>query len=61
VNTFSEAESDLRAATESGSGLARAPVASSGFRGLPIWQWLALAAFVLLTAEWWLFHRRKTE
>ncbi len=61
VNTFSDAESDLRTPDAPGSEPAPLPVASAGFRGFPIWQWLALAAFVLITGEWWLFHRRKTE
>ena len=61
VNTFSEAESDLRASGESGAATVSLPIASAGFRGFPIWQWLALLAFALITAEWRLFHRRKTE
>lgn len=61
VNTFSTAESDLRAG---GGGDARAgmlPLSGSVFHGWPPWQWLALAAFALLVVEWCLFHRRKTE
>jgi hypothetical protein len=61
ANTFSEAESDLRASASTDTAPAMLPIASAGFRGFPLWQWLAVAAFVLLTAEWWLFHRRKTE
>ncbi len=34
---------------------------SAALHAWPPWQWLALAAFVLLVAEWLLFHRRKTE
>jgi hypothetical protein len=33
----------------------------AGFAGWPLWQYLALAALVLFTIEWWLFHRRRTE
>jgi hypothetical protein len=61
ANTFSETESDLRASAATGAAPAVLPIASAGFRGFPLWQWLAVAAFVLITAEWWLFHRRKTE
>jgi hypothetical protein len=61
VNTFSEAESDLRASGADGGTPAMLPAASAGFRGFAIWQWLALLAFALIVAEWWLFHRRKTE
>ncbi len=57
VNTFSAAESDLRAAastlTEGAS--------PQGAARWPLWHWLAACAFALFTAEWWLFHRRKTE
>jgi hypothetical protein len=62
VNTFSEAESDLR-----GAGGAETPTASlpsvsfATLSGWPLWQYLALAALVLFTLEWWLFHRRRTE
>ena len=61
VNTFSAAESDLRASAqnETPHGAITAPFV--GLRGLPPWQWFALAAFILISAEWWLFHRRKTE
>ncbi len=27
----------------------------------PLWTWLALAAALLFTLEWWWFHRRRTE
>ena len=57
VNTFSAAESDLRSTTNAGATSATAqPIAR-----WPLWHWLAGLAFVLFTAEWWLFHRRKTE
>jgi hypothetical protein len=62
VNTFSEAESDLR-----GAGGGEMPAASLSWislatvSGWPLWQYLALAAFALFALEWWLFHRRRTE
>jgi hypothetical protein len=60
VNTFSAVESDLRGS--GGDAVASAPIhAPESFAGLPPWQWLSLAALVLFTTEWWLFHRRKTE
>ena len=59
VNTFSESESDLRAAPVAPSA---GPAPSSiSLAAWPIWRYLALAAFALFTAEWWLFHRRRTE
>jgi hypothetical protein len=64
VNTFSGAESDLRvsdATGATGTTPALLPSVTAGFRGFAIWQWLALSAFALITAEWLLFHRRKTE
>lgn len=60
VNTFSAAESDLRAA--GGASSPGAPgLAAPALAALPPWQWLSLAALLLFSAEWWLFHRRKTE
>ncbi len=62
VNTFSEAESDLRGGDASAKTPPPFPVAAlAGFSGWPLWQYLALAALVLFTIEWWLFHRRRTE
>ncbi|MGB8353702.1 MAG: BatA and WFA domain-containing protein [Chthoniobacteraceae bacterium] len=63
VNTFSEAESNLRTVQES-SGQEKAPSRIPDFALItarPIWNYLALAAFVLFTIEWWLYHRRRTE
>ena len=62
VNTFSEAESDLRGASPATS-MSAAPAMPSlaAFTGWPLWQHLALAALALFTIEWWLFHRRRTE
>ncbi len=60
VNTFSAAESDLRAATGRQDDVAAVSSVTS-LAGLPPWQWLSVAALFLFTAEWWMFHRRKTE
>ncbi len=63
VNTFSEAESDLRKAQPGGES-ARSPsraVSLASVTGWPLWRYLALAAFALLALEWRLFHRRRTE
>ncbi len=38
-----------------------APVSAAGEEvatNRPLWHWLAAGAFVLLLAEWWVFHRR---
>ncbi len=62
ANTFSEAESDLRgtdAPSVAAPVVLHRSLASIGSR--PLWQYLALAALVLTTLEWWLFHRRRTE
>lgn len=65
VNTFSEAESNLRfaptpaaAENEPASGGSRLSLA---FAAWPLWFYLALAAWALFSIEWWLFHRRHTE
>ncbi|MEQ1851492.1 MAG: hypothetical protein ABMA01_07860, partial [Chthoniobacteraceae bacterium] len=60
VNTFSATESDLRIPPPVETPSA-ASGGTTGVQGRPIWQWLALAAFGLISVEWWLFHRRKTE
>ena len=61
VNTFSEAESDLRGDTSANAPAPLPIPALASFTGWPLWQYLALAALVLFTIEWWLFHRRRTE
>ena len=61
VNTFSAAESDLRASNETAVPVSKMPVSLAALHTWPPRQWLALSAFVLLVAEWLLFHRRKTE
>jgi hypothetical protein len=63
VNTFSDQESNLqhaKAVSETSRAAAIPPVLSS-FASWPIWRWLALGALALFTAEWSLFHRRRTE
>ena len=62
VNTFSEAESDLRTApTPPPATSTPSAISIAHFTAWPIWRHLALAAFALLACEWWLFHRRRTE
>ncbi|MEO6740299.1 MAG: hypothetical protein ABIP20_08605, partial [Chthoniobacteraceae bacterium] len=61
VNTFSSAESDLRDGGEKAIPVSTLPASLATLHAWPPWQWLAFAAFVLLVAEWLLFHRRKTE
>jgi hypothetical protein len=62
VNTFSEAESDLRQAAPASEARPVLPrLAALNLSGWPLWQYLALAALLLFTLEWWLFHRRRTE
>jgi len=62
VNTYSEAESDLRQAEVGEATPASLPLVSfAAVTGWPLWQYLALAALLLFTLEWWLFHRRRTE
>ena len=58
VNTFSAAESELSPRV---TEVAPASLPGSPLTGWPAWQWLAIAAFVLLLGEWWLHHRRRTE
>ncbi len=61
VNTFSEAESDLRSDTPVSAPPTLPRLAALNLAGWPLWQYLALAALLLFTLEWWLFHRRRTE
>ena len=62
VNTFSEAESDLRIANATpAASIALPTVSLARFAGWPLWQYLAAAALLLFALEWWLFHRRRTE
>jgi hypothetical protein len=63
VNTFDDQESNLqhaRQVTDAPGAVAMPPILSS-FASWPIWRWLALGALALFTAEWSLFHRRRTE
>jgi len=65
VNTFSEQESDLQfeAATPAPPQFVSAPrvLSLAAVTTWPLWTYLALAALVLFSTEWWLFHRRRTE
>jgi len=62
VNTFSEEDSDLRAANTPTTAAPALPMISlAHFASWPLWQYLAAAALALLVLEWWLFHRRRTE
>jgi hypothetical protein len=61
VNTSSATESNLRTPLANDPSSAAILPPTIGLRGWPLWQWLALAAFALISTEWWLFHRRKTE
>ncbi len=63
VNTWDDAEANLRLARSDGSGV-DSPIPLAGapsFLIQPLWHWLVLAAFFLLLFEWWFFHRRRTE
>lgn len=64
VNTFDEAESDLRfAAAPKATARVDTPLPSTlaGLGGWPFWRYLAFFALALFTLEWSLFHRRRTE
>lgn len=61
VNTFSEAESDLRESAPAAAPAILPRLLAVNLSGWPPWQYLALAALLLFTLEWWLFHRRRTE
>jgi Ca-activated chloride channel family protein len=57
VNTADPAESDLRGSRSESN----APLFGRSWGALQPWRWLALAALILLVAEWCLHHRRVTE
>lgn len=63
VNTFNEEESNLQHAkiVAETSRVSAIPQVMSSFASWPVWRWLALGALALFTAEWSLFHRRRTE
>lgn len=63
VNTFSDEESDGRSAAPASRSGGGEPARASFHRlsTWPAWFGLALAAFVLFSIEWRLFHRRRTE
>ena len=58
INTADAAESDLRHAESTTN---EAPALSRSWGALQSWRWLALAAAILIVAEWFLHHRRVTE
>jgi hypothetical protein len=62
VNTFSDAESDLRFPDAPAAPVVTLPaLLLARVTGWPLWRYLALSAFALFALEWWLFHRRRTE
>jgi len=61
VNTFNESESNLRNASSTNTTTPSLPQISGVWWRWPLWIYLALAAFLLFTLEWWLYHRRTTE
>ncbi len=64
VNTFNDAESDLRWRADAAAypePVMLPLVSLASITAWPFWRYLALAAFALLVAEWSLFHRRRTE
>lgn len=63
VNTSAPLASDLRAsgATPAAPSMSAHRPVVSVLTSYPLWMPLALGAFMLLIAEWWLFHRRRTE
>jgi hypothetical protein len=61
VNTFDQRESDLRSAPMSSHRPSVPAAAVRQLTRIPVWMGFAVAAFVLFTLEWWLFHRRRTE
>jgi len=59
VNLLSPAESDIRPQSlQAGEGNAVAESTSVASVNKEVWQWLAVAALVILTLEWWAYHRR---
>ena len=60
VNTFSAEESDLRTSSVN-TPVSQPSIALASFSNWPFWRWLVFTAFALLVAEWWFFHRRRTE
>jgi hypothetical protein len=58
VNLFDPAESDL--SRQEMITVGRAEIKSGGEQKLgqrELWPWLAAAALIILTLEWWVFHR----
>ncbi len=61
VNLFNPAESNIRPAQVIRVGKSDVTASAREERGqLEIWPWLAAAAFALLLAEWWIYHRGPT-
>ena len=63
VNTDQEGESNLLSTSATATVADRFVTLKTvaGAAGGALWQGFALAAFLLLSLEWWLFHRRRTE
>jgi len=58
VNLFNPAESNIRPAPTIHIGRSEVAASAREEQGqLEIWPWLALAAFLLLLIEWWVYHR----
>jgi len=59
VNLLDARESDTAPRKELNLGeFTRVEAAATMKSNLEIWRWLALAAFLVLSFEWWFFHRR---
>jgi len=61
VNLFDPFESNIRPAPSIRIGRDEVSASAPAEQGtLEIWPWIAVAAFVLLLVEWWVYHRGMT-